>query len=285
MGLLAGVANFAGVVVPLQAASQKLFPPWLVELNDAARIFENLLPVELGLLVGAVGIAAPLCEEYFFRGVLQRGLLNGGTRPAWALFATAFVFSFFHLDPVGFMSRVELGLLFGFLYLRTGSLWASMAAHAANNLVSTGIFFAASGSEAADQEPTLGLLLRMIAIGLPVLVIVLGWYARRPAMPAPLPRPQPPLRPKEIVSWLAAALASILLVLAVDFRGIRLNLIDLVVPLPETAEAKEPFEELKTLRLEARRGKAPLSSYLQARRALADELKEEPPKPTPTPPK
>lgn len=288
MGLLAGVANFLGVVVPLQAAALKLFPPWLIELSNAARIFENLLPIELGLVVGAVGLAAPLCEEYFFRGVLQRGLVNGGTRPARAIFAAACIFSFFHLDPVGFVSRVELGILFGFLYLRTGSLWASMAAHAANNLVSAGIFLASPETEAADQEPTLGLLLRMIAVGLPALILVLAWYVRRPPLPAPAPRPQPPVRAAEILSWLAAAIASIALVAALDFRGIRLNVIDTLVPLPD-AEEKQPYEELQALRREARRGEVPISSYLEARRALADELAKHPgtppPAPKPTPPK
>ena len=54
------------------------------------------------------------------------------------LVTTAFVFSAFHLDPVGFLARFELGLLFGLFFFRTGSLWPGIAAHAANNLVSTG---------------------------------------------------------------------------------------------------------------------------------------------------
>ena len=39
------------------------------------------------------------------------------------MLVTAVIFSAFHFDPVGFVARVEFGVLFGALRLYTGSLW------------------------------------------------------------------------------------------------------------------------------------------------------------------
>ncbi len=96
-----------------------------------------------------VSVAAPLREELFFRGFMQRGLAEQ-RGPARAIVVTAFVFSAFHLDPVGLAARFELGVLFGLLAWRAGSLWPAIAAHAANNAISSVLFFAAGDAKEAD---------------------------------------------------------------------------------------------------------------------------------------
>ena len=84
----------------------------------------------LGLSVGA-----PIAEEVLFRGVFQRGLERRWGRPRLALVLSAFIFAGFHLEAVQFPVLLLLGLLFGWLYQRSGSLWPSIVAHATNNLV------------------------------------------------------------------------------------------------------------------------------------------------------
>jgi membrane protease YdiL (CAAX protease family) len=74
----------------------------------------------------------PLCEETFFRGILFRGLASRfGTGVALA--ATTLLFSSVHqtLGQKGMM--LVLGCYFGVLVSLTGSLWASILAHAVNN--------------------------------------------------------------------------------------------------------------------------------------------------------
>ena len=134
-GFALGTVNFFTVVIPVQWAVTRIVPKRIVEMFDQSHIFERQTTVELILIAGAVTLAAPFCEEYFFRGTLQRGLsLPSGPRWAGAVI-TAVVFSAFHFDPVGFPARLELGLLFGLLYQRTGSIWPGVMAHSVNATV------------------------------------------------------------------------------------------------------------------------------------------------------
>jgi membrane protease YdiL (CAAX protease family) len=78
-------------------------------------------------------VIPPLCEEVFFRGILLRGLSRRfGT--GFALAATTVLFSLFHPMDVQKVLMLFLGCYFGALTVLTGSLWASILAHAVNNL-------------------------------------------------------------------------------------------------------------------------------------------------------
>jgi membrane protease YdiL (CAAX protease family) len=83
-------------------------------------------------LLGSI-VFAPLFEELIFRGVLY-GTLRG--RLAWPLAAlgSALVFAVAHgYGVAGFLSVFLSGLLWAWVYERTGSLLPAMAAHVANN--------------------------------------------------------------------------------------------------------------------------------------------------------
>ena len=140
-GLLVGCLNFFAVVMPLQGLAQSLVPGWMREMYDGSRIFSDRSVTQMAVLIVGVSLAAPFCEEFFFRGTFQNNLSQGIFSPTVALIFTAGVFSAFHFDPVGFAARFELGILFGFLYAKTRSLWTAVGAHAANNVVSTFLFF------------------------------------------------------------------------------------------------------------------------------------------------
>lgn len=223
-GFALGVANFFALVVPIQWAAQSLVPPAWREAFDSSQIFEGQSSIELGIIVLGVSLAAPVCEEFFFRGILQQGLLPPAFSPARAVTITAFVFSAFHLDPVGFLARVELGVLFGLLFLRTGSLWPSIGAHAANNLVSTVLFFVTQETAGAQGDAPEGRVVAGFSLmGLAVLW-ALASAARKSASWCPEGQPDAaaavddaPERPwsRLVAPWLGglAALAGLLLLL------------------------------------------------------------------------
>lgn len=91
------------------------------------------------LLVMAV--LAPLAEELVFRGLLY-GWLDGrwGATVAWAV--SSILFAAAHAEPAHVVLVLPLGLWFGFLRWRSGSLWPSLAAHVVNNgmAVVAGVF-------------------------------------------------------------------------------------------------------------------------------------------------
>lgn len=85
-----------------------------------------------GLWLLAPGVlAAPLCEEFIFRGLLQGGLRR--SLPAWqAIGIAAALFAVVH-PPASMLPVFVLGLCAGFAYERSGALLAPMLVHAGYN--------------------------------------------------------------------------------------------------------------------------------------------------------
>lgn len=81
-----------------------------------------------------VGLLAPFAEEVFFRGFLLAALtpIIGGLRGA---VVSAAIFSAAHLNVGTLFPIFVMGMLLAWLYLRTGSIWPSFVAHAAQNLL------------------------------------------------------------------------------------------------------------------------------------------------------
>lgn len=84
-----------------------------------------------GVLI--VGVFAALSEELFFRGALQRILQGQKTSAHSAIWIGAVIFSAFHMQFLGFVPRMLLGALFGYLVWWSGSLWLPVIVHALNN--------------------------------------------------------------------------------------------------------------------------------------------------------
>jgi uncharacterized protein len=85
------------------------------------------------LLMSAMIIAAPLCEEFLFRGLLLQRWATKWNFPI-ALLLTSALFGILHLNFVG---AGLLGLIAGVLYHKTKTLWAPVALHAINNTIAS----------------------------------------------------------------------------------------------------------------------------------------------------
>lgn len=80
-----------------------------------------------------IGVLTGIGEEFFFRGGLQRILTYCKVNHHVAIWTTAIVFSALHFQFFGFVPRVLLGALFGYLYWWSGNIWINSSAHALNN--------------------------------------------------------------------------------------------------------------------------------------------------------
>ena len=80
----------------------------------------------------SVAIYAPLFEEWLCRGLVLRGLLQK-TRPAVAFIVSAVFFAVIHGNLWQAVPAFGMGLLFAYVYYRTGSLKLTMLMHFANN--------------------------------------------------------------------------------------------------------------------------------------------------------
>lgn len=105
--------------------------------NDLANLTKMLTNFksfgEFTLAFIVVGVLAGVCEEFFFRGIVQRELWRGSGNVHLAIWVSAFIFSAIHLQFFGFVPRVLLGALFGYLYYWSGNLIVPIVAHLFNN--------------------------------------------------------------------------------------------------------------------------------------------------------
>jgi membrane protease YdiL (CAAX protease family) len=87
------------------------------------------------LLVLVVAVIAAISEEIFFRGLIQNLLLRSSNNPHLAIWVTAFIFGFIHMQFLSMLPRVLLGALFGYVYYWSGNLYLAIAGHFINNFV------------------------------------------------------------------------------------------------------------------------------------------------------
>lgn len=82
-----------------------------------------------------VGLFTGFAEEMFFRAGFQKLMIQSGLHPGIAIWLAALIFSAVHMQFFGFVPRLLLGAMFGYVYYRTGSIWASALLHGINNSI------------------------------------------------------------------------------------------------------------------------------------------------------
>jgi len=92
----------------------------------------NSIP-ELVLAFIAIAIIPAVGEEIIFRGLIQNDFYRATRNAHVAIWMSAFLFSAIHMQFYGFVPRVLLGALFGYLYFWSGNLWMPVLAHFVNN--------------------------------------------------------------------------------------------------------------------------------------------------------
>jgi membrane protease YdiL (CAAX protease family) len=96
---------------------------------------------ELLYVLIVVALVPAFCEEVLFRGLVQRNF-EDGLKKWGAIILTGLIFGAYHFNPFSFVPLVVLGVYFGFLVFRSGSLLTSIAGHFANNLFAVlGVFY------------------------------------------------------------------------------------------------------------------------------------------------
>lgn len=82
-----------------------------------------------------VGLFTGFAEEMFFRAGFQKLMIQSGLHPGIAIWLAALIFSAVHMQFFGFVPRLLLGAMFGYVYYRTDSIWASALLHGINNSI------------------------------------------------------------------------------------------------------------------------------------------------------
>jgi membrane protease YdiL (CAAX protease family) len=101
------------------------------ELTKYLTNFDNI--VEFLAAIVVMAIVPAIGEELLFRGILQNKIELLAKNYHIAIWASAFIFSAIHFQFYGFIPRLLLGALFGYLYVWSGNLTIPIIAHFVNN--------------------------------------------------------------------------------------------------------------------------------------------------------
>ncbi len=105
----------------------------LARLTEFLLSFHNI--PELVIAIFVIAVIPAFGEEVLFRGILQRKLAEHWANVHVGIWASAFLFSAIHFQFYGFLPRLFLGAMFGYLYFWTGRLSMAIFAHFINNAV------------------------------------------------------------------------------------------------------------------------------------------------------
>ena len=156
-------------------------------------VLEPLLQVmpELQLQVGrgfwtllSLVVFAPIFEELLCRGVVLGSLCDRyGVTAAWLV--SALFFGLLHVQPVQVINATAVGLILGYVYLATESMWSVMILHALNNAAAYLLMILVVTPESGHQSallinlinsPGLYWCIYAVAVGL---CAVSGWMMLR----------------------------------------------------------------------------------------------------------
>lgn len=149
----------------------------LMEMTKFITDFQSIPELLMGILV--IGVFAGIGEELFFRGLIQPKMhlyTGNGHAGVWI---TAIIFSAIHLQFYGFLPRLFLGGMFGYLYYYSGSLTYPILAHIANNTITVLMVYASNqGMIEFDMEATDAVSYPAAIIGLMVLLAGIFYFKK-----------------------------------------------------------------------------------------------------------
>lgn len=154
---------------------------WLKELNDMMSLSsalagleawmkaseENLEKITEAFLSGTtisdlmlnlfvIALMAAISEELFFRGLMQNVLRQSTGNKHLAVWLTGIVFSIIHLQFYGFIPRMMLGVMLGYIYLWSGTLWLPILAHFVNNGLAVVVAWLIKRGQITEEVDTVG---------------------------------------------------------------------------------------------------------------------------------
>ena len=113
--------------------------------ESSAVILEKLVNVNTfgGFVINLIMIAglAALGEELLFRSIIQTSLIKICKNAHVGIIIASAIFSFIHFDFYAFIPRLVLGMLLGYMFYYSRSIWVSMFMHFVNNATAVVIYY------------------------------------------------------------------------------------------------------------------------------------------------
>ncbi len=147
-------------------------PKSLAKTVDTIPSFDSINELLFALMV--MSVIAGIGEELVFRGMIQNELWRSTKNIHLSIWASSFIFSVVHMQLPGFIPRLLLGALLGYLYYWSGNLVVPIFAHFVNNafsLVMSHLYSINAISPGIGKVESVSLSLVSISIIVSVLLI------------------------------------------------------------------------------------------------------------------
>jgi len=156
------------------------FPEWILQFDvNSEAIVIAFLQMDtiwdLFYTILVIAVVPAIGEELLFRGYLQQKLCNWLSNPHTAILITAFLFSAIHFHFQGMIPRFALGVLLGYLFYWSNSLWLPILAHFVNNaqavIFSYPLFKVDSGAYSMLSETRVDPMIALFSLASVVLLL------------------------------------------------------------------------------------------------------------------
>lgn len=173
---------------------QMKLPVWLKSIEEWMRTKEDQTEILTQAFLSRQGIDALLTnlfmvgflaafgEELLFRGCIQQILIRWLGRIHLAIWITAIIFSAIHLQFYGFIPRMLIGALCGYLYFYGKSIWFAILAHFVNNASAILFAYYLTSSGKSLDDMTLGTTTWYWALASLLIGMVILYYFRKRAI-------------------------------------------------------------------------------------------------------
>jgi len=128
--IVSGVLSEVNEMIPLTKKAESYFQNLEDEYNKEMFAIANMKSTQdyiVSLII--IALLPALFEEMLFRGALQPVMISI-TRNAFAgILITSILFSAIHMSYYGFLPRLALGLIIGYVFYFSKNLWLSVVTH------------------------------------------------------------------------------------------------------------------------------------------------------------
>ncbi|MCB2293131.1 CPBP family intramembrane metalloprotease [Clostridium algoriphilum] len=149
---LASFLNATLMVIAFRIIFDNSLTLWIGSISIPNIINEGFNEFRVSSIISifSVMIVAPIYEEIIFRGILLRGMAKK-INPNIAIVVSALLFAIVHINIPQGINAFFLGLVLGFIYLKSGSIYLSVFSHFVNNLMALSVssFFSSIGGKYA----------------------------------------------------------------------------------------------------------------------------------------
>ena len=130
---------------------------WMRDMQDkndliTTKFLQGTTITSLLINLTIMAIMPAIGEELFFRGVLMNWFGKAFSNIHVNIIITSIIFSAIHMQFFGFIPRFLLGMVLGYTYYWTSSLWAPILLHFVNNAITVFVYFRIN-SQGLDIDP------------------------------------------------------------------------------------------------------------------------------------